>query len=175
MFKERFGFLAVMNDEVVDHQNDFLSVIIWRVSDRLHEVFDEGAKPSAVLVLFDTVQGMTRHVIDRPEAIPLLVDARRNHFALGTPHGPTAQDARQKIEINFILKVEQDFSFFRFFFVLFQAPSLAFVSRIRAGDREHRSQYAVAQSPQMNSDGLATDLLKALLGQLLCQLRTGPG
>lgn len=175
LFEELFGFLAVMNDEVVDHQNDFLSVIVWRMSDRLHELLYEGAKSDAVLVFFDAVQSMTRHVIDRSEAITLLVDARRHHFALGTPQGPTAQDARQEVEIDFILKVQQDFSFFCLFFVLFQASGLAWVSSIRAGDREHRSQYPVSESPQMNSDGLAAHLLKALPGQLIRQLRTGPG
>ncbi len=175
LFEERFGFAAVMNDEVVDDQHDFLAVVAWRMGDGFHEVLDEGAKSGGVLVLFDAVQRMTGHVIDRPEAIALLVDARRHDFALGTPQRPATQDSRQQVEIDFVLKVQQNLSFFRRFFVPFQASDFAQVGWIRAADAQHRPQHPVAESTQVSPDGLATHLFKALLGQLACQLCTGPG
>ena len=65
-------------------------------------------------------------------------------LALSALQGPCAQNARQEVEINFILKEHQNFTVPGLFLVLFQLFDLAAVVRIRTGDREYRTQHSVS-------------------------------
>jgi len=85
----------------------------------VHKLLNEGTKPGAILVLFDAMDSFSGHVIDRAEAVPFQIGTRRHHFALRAAQRPAAQDARQEVQVDFILKVEQDFAVFRLFLVLF--------------------------------------------------------
>ena len=106
LFEELDGLVAVMNDEVVHEQNDFLPVIFRRLNDGLHELLDKGTEGNAVFVYVDAMQSFSGNVIDRTEAIPFLIGAGCHHLALRAALSSTAQDARQEIEINFIFKIE---------------------------------------------------------------------
>src|SRR5271157_6175052 len=96
------------------------------------------------------MNGLSRNKADRAKTITFHILSGRHHFALSTLYteersagGPHAQNARQEVEINFISKEHQQFSVFGLFLVLFQLFDLAPAERIRAGNREHRTQHSI--------------------------------
>jgi hypothetical protein len=85
----------------------------------LHELLVKVTETGAIPVLLNAMQGLSGDIIDSPTAVTLLIQTGRHDFALGAPQGPTTQDTRQEVQINFILKVKPDFSVFRLFFFIF--------------------------------------------------------
>jgi hypothetical protein len=139
VFEELPGFLAAMNDEVIEHYNNFLSALVRGLGDGLPELLHERTEARTILVIFPAMNGLSGHKIDGSKTIAFQVLTRRPHFARRAWQGPGAQKTWQEIKINCILKEHQNFTVPGRFLVLFQWFDLAAIGRIRAGEAQHRS------------------------------------
>ena len=94
-----------MNDEVIDHDNDLLAMIMRCLGPGLYELLDEGTKACTVLVLFNAMHRLSGNIIDCTKAILLLVLTGRRHLALHPFQGSATHKARQEVQVNLVLCV----------------------------------------------------------------------